>query len=274
MANAERENRNVMGRGRFLGFLGGAGFAAVSGIPVIAHLEKLLGSEGQIDEKLKAELEASGLVGFAHNGANQKEFFDEFLKNKVANIEIDTQYKGGRLYVAHHTRELNSLPWIQPEEVDLEVILANVTVNNINPHFDLKESVNNPNGIKLFREFLEDEKKIPAQLNVTLSSQEWQVLETLLESQRPHLTLFTVSDRHQIPQLEQLALKLGPRGNIGVSFEKSVVNENVINRFNSLGLKVVVWTVNDAEDALTLARMGVWGITSDETNLLKALNPK
>lgn len=251
------------------------GTGAFLGASLAAPLFRLdLSSAPAHKDRYFDELAASDLVGFAHNGANQKEFFDEFLKNKVANMEIDTQYKKGRLYVAHHTRELNHLPWIQPDEVDLEVILANLTVNNINPHFDLKESVNNPDGIRLFRELLDDEKKIPLELNVTLSSQEWPLLGAFLDSPRAHLTLFTIDDNDQLPRFEQFMATLGPRPDIGVSLKDNVASEEVISRLNAQGLKVVVWTVNKPKEALQLAEWGAWGITSDETSLLKALNRK
>lgn len=278
MANAERESKNVMGRGRFLRFLGGAGFAAVSGIPVIAHLEKFLGSEGQIDENLKAELEASGLVGFAHNAASEREIFDMFLKNKIQNVEIDVDYHQGydSLYVAHDRKEVDFLIWKRPEERELEYVWTDVVIKeSLNPHFDLKFSNKDGRAVSLFNDVLE---RIPPGFDVTLSSNDWPLLITFLKNPRPHRTLFTVQKSRQIPDIqfltENIAKNLNPDRPIGVSLKEELATQEVVKQLSTTKLQVVVWTVNNPRRALELAGWGAWGITSDETNLLKALNHK
>lgn len=278
MANAERESKIVMGRGRFLGFLGGAGITAVSGVPVIAHLEKFLGSEGQIDEKLKAELEASGLVGFAHNATSEREIFDLFLKNKIQNVEIDVDYHQGydSLYVAHNRKEVDFLVWKKPEERELEYVWTDVVIKeSLNPHFDLKFSNHDNRAVSLFNDVLE---RIPPGFDVTLSSNDWPLLISFIKNPRPHRTLFTVQKLRQIPDIqfltENIARNFNPDRPIGVSLKKDLAAQEIVEQLNADGLQVVVWTVNNPKEALQLAKWGAWGITSDETSLLKALNRK
>ena len=264
--------RPLKTRREFLPFLALGGVAALTAIPRPNLFP--LPREEPLDQ-YRDKLAASNLLGFAHNAANEKEIFELFLKSNIKNVEVDIQQKNGVLYVAHHTREMHSLRWIQPESIDAEIILASITLQGINPHFDLKSSVANPVGTRLFRELMEDEKKVPPHLEVTISSQQWPLITSLLGSKRPHRSLFTIEDWRKLPRFQEFLENLDtPWENIGISLKNNLATREVVEHFSNLGLQVVVWTVDWPKRALELSSWGARGITSDKPQLLEALNPK
>ncbi len=198
------------------------------------------------------------IVGHRANTLTKLRFY---LHSGVDAVEVDIaghQVKHGSGSIKPATlREalLRRILFPEPKGDALENIVREVLERNVTLIVDLKTPRVDPH---IFR-------SLPSGENVLISSKYHNLLRTL----KPELedegisTLASIQDRPVDPvRVMRDALA------DGLSVELSYVDEDLIRDLRQAGGKIYVWTVNDADQALSLASMGVDAITTDRPDLI------
>lgn len=97
--------------------------------------------------------------------------------------------------------------------------------------------------------------------DITISSFDWRVLEAVHEIM-PGIPTAALTEKHN----EQYIDVVAQVKNIGAttwSPEYTDLNQHLVDRAHSIGLKVVTWTVNDPKSIELLEKMGVDGVITD-----------
>ncbi len=142
----------------------------------------------------------------------------------------------------------------EPKGESLDRIVREVVERDVALVVDLKTGEVDP---RIF-------SSLPGDGSVTISSKYHNLLRRLRpELEGSYLTLASIQDRPARPSQVMRDAQAD-----GLSIELSYVDEDLLDEMKDAGGLVYVWTVNDAEQALSLAKMGVDAITTDRPDLI------
>ncbi|WP_437228101.1 glycerophosphodiester phosphodiesterase [Planctomicrobium sp. SH661] len=94
----------------------------------------------------------------------------------------------------------------------------------------------------------------------------------LPDLQRYWLVSMSSSKDRQPPSVQEIietAKKAGATG-VNLGGDTSAINQAMVERLSGANLPCYAWTVNDPEEAIRLAQIGVQGITTDRPELLRS----
>ncbi|MDK2371991.1 MAG: glycerophosphodiester phosphodiesterase [Candidatus Korarchaeota archaeon] len=142
----------------------------------------------------------------------------------------------------------------EPKGESLDRIVREIVERDVALVVDLKTPEVDP---KIF-------SSLPGDGRVAISSKYHNTLRKLRpELKGNYLMLASIQDRPARP-----AQVMADAMADGLSVELSYVDEDLLSEMREVGGLTYVWTVNDAEQALALARMGVGAITTDRPDLV------
>ncbi|MDK2384297.1 MAG: glycerophosphodiester phosphodiesterase [Candidatus Korarchaeota archaeon] len=142
----------------------------------------------------------------------------------------------------------------EPKGESLDRIVREIVERDVALVVDLKTPEVNP---KIF-------SSLPGDGRVAISSKYHNILRKLRpELKGNYLMLASIQGRPARP-----AQVMADAMADGLSVELSYVDEALLSEMREVGGLTYVWTVNDAEQALALARMGVDAITTDRPDLV------
>ena len=205
------------------------------------------------------ELRKSGLVGLAHDATER---LPESLKSGASFLEIDVVEHGGHLFAAHDKNWLFSLG-PDYEKRELSLILGIILGQGKVPHFDIKFGDKNNSAVNSF-------VSITSELTsgFIISGKNHYVLAELAR-RTPAKPFFTVTKQGEFESAVSMAML--DKDKRGVSLKNSLATEENLKVLKDNGIESIVWVVNDPQRALALGRQGIYGISSDNHNLLNAL---
>ncbi len=142
----------------------------------------------------------------------------------------------------------------EPRGESLDRIVREVVERDVSLVLDLKTPEVDP---KIF-------SSLPGDGSVAISSKYHNILRKLRpELEGNYLMLASIQDRPARP-----ARVMADAMADGLSVELSYVDEALLSEMKEVGGLTYVWTVNDAEQALALAKIGVDAITTDRPDLV------
>ncbi len=196
------------------------------------------------------------IVGHRANTLAKLRFY---LQSGVDAVEVDiagNQVKHGSGGIKPATlREalLRRIFFPEPKGEALERIVEEILERNVTLIVDLKTPKVDPN---IFG-------SLPIEGSILVSSKYHNLLRDLKPKLRGIPTLASIQDRPVDPvRVMRDALA------DGLSVEVSYVDEDMIENLRVEGGLIYVWTVNDVDQALPLASMGVDAITTDRPDLI------
>ena len=213
---------------------------------------------------------ARRVIRCAHRAGNEVHLLQHALSANVDWIEVDIWYAHGRLH-ARHERALWRLPilydrWrvrLRPRLLPLAELLrivgrrAGIFIDLKGLHPRLPAAI-----VRVVREADAIER-------VAVCGQNWELLDEVGRLE-PRIPLYYSFGNAQHTALYRARDALGSRAT-GVSVARWLLDEKTVARFHADGLRVIAWTVNDADEAARLTGWGVDGITSDRLDLLDSL---
>lgn len=213
------------------------------------------------------------VLRIAHRAGNERGAVASALAAGVDWIEADIWYAQGRLQ-ARHERALWRLPvlydkWsvrLRPRLLGLADLLRLTDEHGTHIFVDVK-------GLhpRLPAAIARTVRDAGALGRVAVCGQYWPVLDAI-GREEPAIPVY-----HSIGRPEQMALyRQQPAASTdtcaaGLSVARSLLTTDDVHALHARGLRIVAWTVNNADEAAKLARWGVDGITSDRLDVLETL---
>jgi len=211
------------------------------------------------------------LITIAHRGGNSRALLQEALASGVDAVEADLRLDGRRL-VARHARRFPLLPlyydkwfayWSREPQVDLDEILERIE-GRASLFVDIKST-----STRALDMLLATLRRRQVVAETRISGTYWRLLRRL-HGEEPGLRLhYTIGDEESLDRFRQLLD--GSDEMSGVAIHEALVDEDLAARFQSRGIEMVAYHVDEWERAQQLREWGVSGITSDDFALLRAL---
>ena len=221
-----------------------------------------------IDEDTHLRLLKYRPLTIAHNGADDFEMLSDAMNAQVDYIEADVRQFLGKLVVSHSEDSL-ALAWNEGRRF--------FGFPGTIPYFgELVQEVK-PNSQKLFLEIKEDSAGIASMVlnevyrnglesRVSFFAKNWQTLDRFYKETGRRNNLF-----HTIGNYEEMELFLDQQGKTrreGVSLNVDLAQAENIARFRKTGARVLAAVVKDSKQALEILPSGIYGIISDNLDLL------
>ena len=221
-----------------------------------------------IDEDTHLRLLKYRPLTIAHNGADDFEMLSDAMNAQVDYIEADVRQFVGRLVVSHSEDSL-ALAWNEGRRF--------FGFPGTIPYFgELVQEVK-PNSQKLFLEIKEDSAGIASMVlnevyrnglesRVSFFAKNWQTLDRFYKETGRRNNLF-----YTVGNYEEMELFLDQQGKTrreGVSLNVDLAQVENIARIRNTGARVLVAVVKDSKQALEILPSGIYGIISDNLDLL------
>ena len=211
------------------------------------------------------------LITIAHRAGNSRALLAESLDAGVDAVEADLRLDGSRL-VARHDHRFPLLPlyydkwhayWSREPQVDLDEILDHLE-GKASLFVDVKSA-----STRALDMLLATLRRRQVIAGTRISGTYWHLLRRLHEEE-PGLRLhYTIGDEESLDRFRQLLD--GSEDMSGVAIHEALVDEDLAARFQSRGIEMVAYHVDEWERAQQLREWGARGITSDDFALLRAL---
>ena len=250
-------------------------YAAVFGIAYgFTKVPKLLipKKEGfvreDIDEETRLKLLKYRPLTIAHNGADDFEMLSDAMNAQVDYIEADVRQFLGRLVVSHSENSL-ALAWNESRRF--------LGFSGTIPYFGELVQELKPNSQKLFLEIKEDSLGLANMVlnevhrnglenRVSFFANNCQTLDRIYkQTERGNNLFYTVGNYEEMELfLDQQVEKRRE----GVSLNVDLAQAENITRIHRTGARVLTAVVKDARQALEILPSGIYGIISDNLDLL------
>lgn len=199
----------------------------------------------------------------AHGGGNTARLARDAIASQADFLEVDLWLHRGR-FEARHERSIYPLPvlfekwylrWAPRKPFGLAELL-DATAGRTRVFLDLKSG--GEAAARLVRASIDAAG--PDGLKLAASAQQWRILRAI-HALAPEVDTFYSID---VQAKLDLFLSVSERDAQpkGVSCRHTLLTAPVVQRLHDRGLWVVAWTVDDLDDARTLAAWGVDGITT------------
>jgi hypothetical protein len=226
----------------------------------------------EIPESTKSELLSYSPATVFHNAMNSMERFDLALGTIPDFIDVDVIQIEGKIFASHSP--YHSLPLIDPILAKLpnvigpfkpsfEGIASKAAGANQPLYLDLKNL--GKGSFKNLQEILREEEIEHFSI---FSSKHWDLLDHVKETYGPEKVVYSIGNSKALERFFDRGNHMG-----NVSLAEHLASEEIVTALKSGG-KVFVYTVNKAQDALTVLRNGADGIVTENLSLLAVYGRK
>ena len=221
-----------------------------------------------IDEATRLRLLRYNPVTIAHNGADDLEMLSDAMNAQVDYIEADVRQFFGRLVISHSEDNL-SLAWNEGRRF--------LGFSGTIPYFGELVQELKPNSQKLFLEIKEDSLGLANMVlnevyrnglesRVSFFANNWQTLDRIYkETGRKNNLFYTVGNNEEMELFLDQQME---KRREGVSLNVDLAQAENIARFRKTGARVLAAVVKDSKQALEILPSGIYGIISDNLDLL------